>query len=209
MRPRIDPITHIRSGSGGGGGGKGFGLPPPSKFRSGHLPTNAIPVRTIPVDGDESGSASDNDRTSDSEDGIYGGRYSPDSSPQDDRVPSASAAHRYSGNRSQGQAHYGSDYTYSDVSSSMDTVVGRHKPAAEKLVRGTGKYSVARNGYTEDESSDSAASSEFSTSQAGGGSINSGVPPNRAYVSEGYASSVASQKNLGSAAQKVCDFVFR
>ncbi|VVA16266.1 PREDICTED: ZEAMMB73_Zm00001d018133 [Prunus dulcis] len=195
LRTRIDPITHIRSGS----GGRGFGLPPPSKFRSGHLPSNAIPVRTIPADGDESGSASDNDRTTDSEDGIYGGRYSLDSSPQDDRVPSASA-HRY-GKPSQGQPHYGSDYTYSDVSSSMDTVVGRHKPAAEKLVRGTGKYPVARNGYTEDESSDSAASSEYSTSQAGG-SINSGVPRNRAYVSEGYASSVPSQRNLESSAKK-------
>ncbi|PQQ10519.1 uncharacterized protein Pyn_37378 [Prunus yedoensis var. nudiflora] len=195
LRPRIDPITHIRSGS----GGRGFGLPPPSKFRSGHLPSNAIPVRTIPADGDESGSASDNDRTTDSEDGIYGGRYSLDSSPQDDRVPSASA-HRY-GKPSQGQPRYGSDYTYSDVSSSMDTVVGRHKPAAEKLVRGTGKYPVARNGYTEDESSDSAASSEYSTSQAGG-SINSGVPRNRAYVSEGYASSVPSQRNLESSAKK-------
>ncbi|KAM1203766.1 hypothetical protein ACFX13_020079 [Malus domestica] len=195
LRPRIDPIMHIRSGS----GGRGFGLPPPSKFRSGHLPSNAIPVRTIPADGDESGSASDNDRTTDSEDGVYGGRYSLDSSPQDDRVPSA-AAHRY-GKPSQGQTNYGSDYTYSDVSSSMDTVVGRQKPVAERLVRGARKYPVAQNGYTEDESSDSAASSEFSTSQAGG-SIKSGLPHNKAYASEGYASSAPSRRNLESAAEK-------
>ncbi|KAM1014194.1 hypothetical protein EV1_043720 [Malus domestica] len=195
LRSRIDPITRIRSGS----GGRGFGLPPPSKFRSGHLPSNAIPVQTIPVDGDESGSASDNDRTTDSEDGIYGGRYSLDSSPQDERVPNA-AAYRY-GKPSQGPPNYGSDYTYSDVSSSMDTVVGRHKPVAERLVKGARKYPVAQNGYTEDESSDSAASSEFSTSQAGG-SIKSGLSHNKAYASEGYASSAPSRRNLESAAEK-------
>lgn len=199
LRPRIDPITHIRSGS----GGRGFGLPPPSKFRSGHLPSNAIPVsRTIPGDGDESGSASDNDRTTDSEDGVYGGRYSLDSSPQDERIPSATSAHRY-GKPSNGQPHYSSDYMYSDVSSSMDTVVGRHKPVTERLARGSEKYPVGGNGYAEDESSDSAASSEFSTSQAGG-SINNAVPCSRAYASEGYASSVQSKRNLGSTAEKVC-----
>ncbi|KAL6180048.1 hypothetical protein ACLB2K_046717 [Fragaria x ananassa] len=199
LGPRIDPmITHIRSGS----GGRGFGLPPASKFRSGHLPSNAIPVsRAIPADGDESGSASDNDRTTDSEDGVYGGRYSLDSSPQDERVPSAASAHRY-GKPSNGQPHYSSDYMYSDVSSSMDTVVGRNKPVAERLARGSERYPVGQNGYAEDESSDSAASSEFSTSQAGGGSINSAVPRGRAYASEGYNSSVQSKRNLGSAAEK-------
>lgn len=198
LGPRIDPmITHIRSGS----GGRGFGLPPASKFRSGHLPSNAIPVsRAIPGDGDESGSASDNDRTTDSEDGVYGGRYSLDSSPQDERVPSAASAHRY-GKPSNGQPRCSSDYMYSDVSSSMDTVVGRHKPVAERLARGSERYPVGQNGYAEDESSDSAGSS---TSQAGGGSINSAVPHGRAYASEGYNSSVQSKRNLGSTAEKVC-----
>ncbi|KAM1106528.1 hypothetical protein TB1_003421 [Malus domestica] len=109
-----------------GSGGMGFGLTPPSKFSSGHLPSNVILVRTIPAVKDGSGSASDNDGTIDSEDGVYGGRYSLDLSLQDDRVLSG-AAHKY-GKPSQGQTNYGSDSTYSDVSSLMYTVVGRQKP---------------------------------------------------------------------------------
>ncbi|XP_050107891.1 uncharacterized protein LOC126586970 [Malus sylvestris] len=112
----------------GSGGGMGFGLTPPSKFRSGHLPSNVIQVRTIPAVKDGSASVSDNDGTIDSEDGVYGGRYSLDLSLQDDRVRSG-AAHKY-GKPSQGQTNYGSDSTYSDVnvSSLIDTVVGRQKP---------------------------------------------------------------------------------
>ncbi|XP_030934042.1 uncharacterized protein LOC115959685 isoform X1 [Quercus lobata] len=198
MRPRIDPIAGIRNV-----GGRGFGLPPPSKFRSGHLPMNAIPVsRTIPGDVDDSGSNSEKDMSTESDEEVYGGRYSLESSPQDERVPNATA-HRY-GNPVQRQARYGSDYMYSDVSSSMETVVGRRGNLAERLVRGNGRYPVGRNGYTEDESSDSAASSEFSSTQVG--SINGAVPQGRAYVSGGYASSVPSQsvpsQNVESAAEK-------
>lgn len=72
---------------------------------------------------------------------------------------------------------------------------------AERLVKGNGRYPVGQYGYTEDESSDSAASSEFSTTQVG--SINGAVPRARAYVSEGYASSVPSRVNMESAAEKV------
>ncbi|KAM1760646.1 hypothetical protein ACFX12_003499 [Malus domestica] len=96
----------------------GFGLTPPSKFRSGHLPSNVIQVRTIPAVKDGSASASDNDGTIDSEDGVYGGRYWLDLSLQDDRVRSG-AAYKY-GKPSQGQTNYGSDSTYSDVSSWAD-----------------------------------------------------------------------------------------
>lgn len=198
MRPRIDPIAGIRNG-----GSRGFGLPPPSKFRSGHLPMNAIPVsRTIPGDVDDSGSNSEKDMSTESEEEVYGGRYSLESSPQDERAPNATA-HRY-GNPVQRQARYGSDYMYSDVSSSMETVVGRRGNLAERLVRGNGRYPVGRNGYTEDESSDSAASSEFSSTQVG--SINGAVPRGRAYVSGGYASSAPSQANVDSAAEKVCKY---
>ncbi|XP_015874207.3 uncharacterized protein LOC107411178 [Ziziphus jujuba] len=194
LRPRIDPMSHLRTAGGGG-----FGLPPPSKFRSGHLPPNAIPLsRTIPVHDVDSGSGSDNDVTTDSEEEVYGGRYSLDSSPQDDRIPNGTA-HRY-GNPLKRETSCGSDYTYSDVGSSMETVVGRHKlVAAERLVRGNGRYAVGRNGYTEDESDDSAGSSEFSTTQVGG-SINGNVMRSR--ISEGYASSVPSTVNVESAAEK-------
>lgn len=199
MRPRLDPIIGIRNG----GGGKGFGLPPPSKFRSGHLPSNAIPVsRTIPGDVDESGSNSENDMSTDSEEEVYGGRYSLDSSPQDDRIPNGTTAHRH-GNLAQRRPRYASDNMYSDVSSSMETVVGRQGNVADRLVKGNGRYPVGQYGYTEESSSDSAASSEFSTTQVG--SINGAVPRAGAYVSEGYASSVPSRVNMESAAEKVCD----
>lgn len=191
---RIDPVR---------GAGRGFGLPPPSKFRSGHLPSRTIPVsRTIPGDNDdiESGSDNDNDLTTDSEEEVYGGRYSLDSSPPDNRIPS-NAAHGY-GKPSQGQPRYASDSMYSDVSSSMETVGRGYGNVAERLLRGNGRYPVAQNGngFTEDESSDSAASSEFSTTQVG--SINGGLPRRGSYASEGYTSSVPSWVNAGRATKK-------
>ncbi|KAG2692482.1 hypothetical protein I3760_08G055700 [Carya illinoinensis] len=194
LRPRIDPITNIRIG-----GGRGFGLPPPAKFRSGHLPSNAIPVSTaILGDVDEGESNSDNDMSTGSEEEVYESQYSLESSLQDERVPSGTTVHRY-GHPEQRPPHYASDYMYSDVSSSMETVVGRQGHVAERM-RGNGRYPVGKYGYSEDESSDSAASSEFSTTQVG--SINGAVPHSRAYVSEGYASSVPSRVNLESATRK-------
>ncbi|XP_057725923.1 uncharacterized protein LOC130941436 [Arachis stenosperma] len=184
LRSRNDPISVVKGGS-----GRGFGLPPPAKFRSGHIPANAIPVSSI-----NSGSNSDNDDSIDSEEEVYGGRYSLDSSPQDPRVPNG-AAGRY-GNLPHRAPRYGSDYTYSEVSSSRETLVGRNGFVRDPLLRGVRK--VMHSGFTEDESSDSAASSEFSTTQVG--SINGAVPRNRA--SEGYASSVPSRMNTQSAAEK-------
>lgn len=86
----------------------------------------------------------------------------------------------------------------------METVAGRGGNVGERLVRGNGRYAVGRNGYTEDddESSDSAASSEFSTTQAG--SVSSALPRSRLRMSEGYASSAPSLANVESNAQKVC-----
>ncbi|XP_022768426.1 uncharacterized protein LOC111312441 isoform X2 [Durio zibethinus] len=200
LRPRMDPITNTRSG------GRNFGLPPPAKFRSGHLPATAIPVTSTTLTGDvedDSASASENDVTTDSdEDTVYGGRYSLDSSPQDERIPDGTAR-RY-GNPAQRKPRYAtaSDYTYSDVSSSMETLMGgRGGNLGDRLARGNGRYPVGRDGFTEeDESSDSAGSSEFSTTQVG--SINGRIPRNRAYASEGYASSVPSRINAVNAAEK-------
>ncbi|KDP41462.1 hypothetical protein JCGZ_15869 [Jatropha curcas] len=189
LRPKIDPIANYRNG------GRGFGLPPPSKFRSGHLPSTAIPVsRTIPGDVDDSRSASDNDITTESdEDDVYGGRYSLDSSPQHERIPSSGVNRQRYGNATQRGTRYVSDY--SDVSSSMETVAaGRGGSVVERFVRGNSRYPVERNVYTEDdeEESDSAGSSEFSTTQAG--SVSSALPRSRIRVSEGYASSVVSSQ---------------
>ncbi|KAF9620736.1 hypothetical protein IFM89_014257 [Coptis chinensis] len=87
-------FSSLRNGS-----GRGFGLPPTSKYRSGHLPSGLIPTsRTIPVSKVESEFGSDMD-TSDSEDDVYGGRYSLESSPQDHlhhRVPERSVGVQYS-----------------------------------------------------------------------------------------------------------------
>ncbi|KAA8538165.1 hypothetical protein F0562_027773 [Nyssa sinensis] len=196
-RPRIDPISNIRSG-----GGRGFGLPPPSKFRSGHL-SGVIPVsRAIHGDVDDTGSASENDLTTDSEEEVYGGRYSLDSSPQNDRVPINAAAQRYY-NPAERRPQYTSDSVYSDdVNSSVETLGRGYGNVAERerLTKEANGCPVGRNGYSEDECSDSATSSEFSTTQVG--SNNGAVPCTRAHVSEGYASSVPSRVNVQSAREK-------
>lgn len=188
QRPLNDPILNIRNSS------RGFGLPPPSKFRSGHLPVGAIPVsRAIPGEADDSGSGSDNDITTDSEGEVYGGRYSLDSSPQDGRV-----AYRYT-KPPERRSQYVSDM-FSDVSSSRETIGLVKGHFGDKILSGNGRYSVGKNVYTEDESSDSAASSEFSSTQV---ASNSGtVPPNKAYASEGYTSCVPSRVNVEGASKK-------
>ncbi|KAK7385380.1 hypothetical protein VNO78_31097 [Psophocarpus tetragonolobus] len=192
LRSRNDPISGMKSGA-----GRGFGLPPPAKFRSGHLPANAIPVSTVmPSETGDSGSNSDNDDGFESEDEVYGGRYSLDSSPQDRRIPNG-AARRF-GNPSQRGPWYASDYTYSEVSSSRETLAGRPGTVRDPMMRGAAN--VRQSGFTEDDSSDSAASSEFSTTQVG--SINGALPRSRTYLSEGYASSVPSRINVKSAAVK-------
>ncbi|KAG5052607.1 hypothetical protein HKD37_02G005259 [Glycine soja] len=192
LRSRNDPISGMKSGA-----GRGFGLPPPAKFRSGHLPANAIPVSTVmPGETGDSGSNSDNDDSIESEEEVYGGRYSLDSSPQDRRVPPNGAARRY-GNLT--RPRYASDYTYSEVSSSRETLVGKPGTVRDPLMRGAAN--VRQSGFTEDDSSDSAASSEFSTTQVGG-SINGALPRGRTYLSEGYASSVPSRMNVKSTAEK-------
>ncbi|KAF5740162.1 hypothetical protein HS088_TW11G00228 [Tripterygium wilfordii] len=192
MRSGIDAITGIH------GSGRGIGLPPPSKFRSGHLPSSAIPVsRTLP-DAYDSGSASDNDMTTDSEEDTYGGRYSLDSSPQDERI--ANGTSRRLGNSEQRPQPYGSEYTYSDVSSSRETLVGRQGHVVDRLARGNARYPVGRNSYSEEEESDSAASSEFSSTHPG--SMSTAVPRGRMGVSEGYTASVPSVVSVESVTGK-------
>ncbi|KAL9265873.1 hypothetical protein AKJ16_DCAP22533, partial [Drosera capensis] len=143
--------------------------------------------------------------TSESEVDVYGGRYSIDSSPQDDHIPSSSATNvRYDNNGVlRSRASYTSDYSISDVNSSVEFSKKRGGNVAERLVNGGGRYpSVGRNGYMEVdcESSDSATSSEFSSAQVGS---NSGINSrSKAYASEGYTSSATSRMNAESAANK-------
>ncbi|KAJ8762554.1 hypothetical protein K2173_007993 [Erythroxylum novogranatense] len=199
LRPRADQITNVRNS-------RGFVLPPPAKFRSGHLPPTAIPMsRTIPNDMEDSGSASENDITTESdEDDVYGGRYSLDSSPQDERIPnSTTMAPRYSGNVAQRSSVYASDYVYSDVSSSVETMTGIRGNLDERLGRVNGRCAVGRNVYPEDmeDESESASSSEFSTTQVS--SVNGSLPRSKLRDSEGYASSVPSRANVESLPAKV------
>jgi hypothetical protein len=191
MRSRNDLVNGMKSGS-----GRGFGLPPPSKFRSGHLPANAFPTS---VETFDSGSNTDMDASVDSEEEGYSGRYSLDSSPQNSRIPNG-ASGRYGNGVQMPRPRYGSDYAFSDVSSSRETLAGRQGMARDPVRRGAAN--VRQNGFTEDESSDSAASSEFSSTQVGS-SINGTLPKNRAYMSAGYASSVPSRMNVQSSAEKV------
>ncbi|GAB4861340.1 hypothetical protein Ancab_036501 [Ancistrocladus abbreviatus] len=193
-KTRIDPIMNTRSA------GRGFGLPPPGKFRSGHLPPSAIPVcRVIP--GDASVTGTDNDTRSESEEDAYGGRISLNSSPQDDRVPT-SANYRYMNARPlPRRPNYASDSTYSDVFSSVEASSSRGGNEGERLVKGNGRHPIGPNGYmeVEYESSDSAPGSEFSSMQANSKTASL----SKAYFSEGYNSSATSGMNAENASKKV------
>ncbi|XP_022889843.1 uncharacterized protein LOC111405269 isoform X1 [Olea europaea var. sylvestris] len=181
QRPRLDPLSSI------GNRGRGIGLPPPSKFQSGHLPGVISMSGIIPGDSDGSRSVSDNDMTTDSEEEVYGGRYSLDSSPQNDRILSRSAtSQRYYKPVQRHAPQYANESMVSDdVSSSRETNSGCWQ-MEEKQTRGANRY--PNNAYSEDGSSYSDGSSEFSTMQSR--SANGTLPQTRAYVSEGYASRI-------------------
>ncbi|KAI4389465.1 hypothetical protein MLD38_001690 [Melastoma candidum] len=148
LRARIDPITGTRHG------GRGLGLPPTSKFRSGHLPASALPMsRTLHDDAEDSGSASEEDMATDSEEETLGRLYSRKSPPQDERVPNGNCLPQPR-NPSRLQTQHASGFAYSDVSSSRETNLGRY---GEISVKANGRYSLGQSGYTE-ESSDSASS---------------------------------------------------
>ncbi|KAI7754526.1 hypothetical protein M8C21_028896, partial [Ambrosia artemisiifolia] len=141
QRSQIDPVSSRN-------GNRGFGLPPASKFRSGHLP-GVIPMSQV-LPGEDTTSASDNDMSTDSEEEVYVGRYSLDSSPQEDIVFQSNRS--YDPSRVRPRYHVYS----SDVSSSVETMGARR--INKNRVRNS---SIC----VEDESDDSNGSSEFSTTQ--------------------------------------------
>ncbi|KAK1277240.1 hypothetical protein QJS04_geneDACA019629 [Acorus gramineus] len=154
-----------------------YGLPPTSKFRSGHLPASAHVVpRTIHAES-EADFGSDREGSTGSEDG---GRYSLDSSPV---VPKG----RYSAQqRRMPRQQYSSEYSYSDLSSSRENGYAvRPQVARQAEVRrppGTGplRYPVGESEYSdeldeemdEDGSSDSGVSSGVGGRGFNGGSYN-------------------------------------
>lgn len=161
--PRIDPIIEAPNGS------SGYGLPHSSKFGSGHFPASSISIiRT--TTGGSIDSKSDNDTDTESEN-VYGGVYSLDSSTQEEKLPN-DKAYGY-GNALQRHKLYASD-----MSSSKQTVA-----MGERFARENERQRGRRNCYKEDELSDSAASSEFSTSQVGGSHYVKSKPGANVYFS--------------------------
>ncbi|XXG86523.1 hypothetical protein AAC387_Pa11g1398 [Persea americana] len=194
---RINSIHTVRSGIGG------FGLPP-AKFQTAHIPIS----RPIHVDAEDSGFASDMDVSTDSEEEIYGGRYSLDSSPQDDkvnRVPNGNGngnAGRF-GNSNLRQQNYMSDPVYSDFSSSRETIGRQQQVRGTKGVGpGVGRYPVGEDDYSEDEASDSPRSSEFPTHM---GNKRGEIPSRVNYRSDGYSSGVPLQTKLPATVEELQD----
>ncbi|XP_074560041.1 uncharacterized protein LOC141816107 isoform X1 [Curcuma longa] len=185
VHPRMDHFGNFRDS------GRGLGIPPPEKFRSGHLPPGSIPMsHAIPTRVD-SQSGSDMDETSDTEAEIYGMRHSVDSSPVDEvsgrRVPNgtfrpSAFSNRYTGLGSS-QNYYSSD-GYSDISSSVDTT--RKQP---QQTRKPIQSEYMKEEDEEDGLSDSGRSSEFS-SQVERHNAGATVPLRSGYVSESYSCNV-------------------
>ncbi|XP_058088155.1 uncharacterized protein LOC131235065 [Magnolia sinica] len=191
--PRSNAIHNVRDSN------RSFGLPPTSKFRSGHLATGAIPL-SRPVPADDSGFGSDMEESSDSEEEIYGGRYSLDSSPQDDRegrMPNGKG-HTFA-NSSSRQQQYASDSAYSDFSSSRETLRQQQVRVNGQTGTGAGRYPIGKNDYTEDEMSDSGGSSEF---VAHTGNKSSCMPSKGSYPVESYSSNIPLRADVGPTAEK-------
>ncbi|GAB2260428.1 hypothetical protein Droror1_Dr00011283 [Drosera rotundifolia] len=196
QRKRIDPVMGIRSN------GRGFGMPPPGKLQSGHLLPGSIPLSSV-IHRQDSVSGSEAEMISESEEDVSRGRYSLGSSPGDDRSPSISANYKLTNPmKFHGQGRYGSGRSYTYGGSLVEGSRQSGSNEVQRLAKGETRYSVRHNGYMEvdDESSDSAASSESSFAQVGS---NGGVDScSRAYGSGGYTSSATSRTIVGTAANK-------
>ncbi|GFP83698.1 hypothetical protein PHJA_000513300 [Phtheirospermum japonicum] len=118
--------------------GNSLGLPSVSRYRSGHMHSGMNVTRVI-----DNLSEADMD-TSDSEDERYGARYSPEASPQDDKIPNGGAKYNVIPN------------AYSSDASIQGTFLER--PGAR-----AGGFSAANRGFVYDESSDSITSSEVNS----------------------------------------------
>jgi hypothetical protein len=188
---RMDALRAARVAGAGG-----LGMPPPEKFRSGHLPRSSVPLRPT-----SASSASDMDESSDADEDVEvlsggaGGRYSVDSSPRlDDHLPRRAAVplYRYANNVPGHQSSYYSSDGYSDLSSSRDTALPRGakpRPAQQQQARAAAAY------VEEEEYSDSAGSSEFSSHA---GRRSNGVASKGGYASE-YSHTGPARREAGNA----------
>ncbi|KAL3838634.1 hypothetical protein ACJIZ3_023225 [Penstemon smallii] len=103
--------------------GPNSGLPSVSRFRSGHMPSGMSVTRVI-----ENLSDSDMDTLSDSDGEGYGGRYSLEASPQDDKIPNGSTKYNSFLNERQGSGYRG--YYANDDSESITSSEVSSTPAS-------------------------------------------------------------------------------
>jgi hypothetical protein len=172
---RMDPLRAVRTAAGRGG----LGMPPPEKFRSGHIPRAAVPLSrgSLRSDDGSAASGSDMDELSDTEEiEVCSDRYSVESSPLRDDISRRRAVplYRYATVPGQ-QSYYSTDDGYSDLSSSRDTALPRPK------IQQTRRLQARAVGYVEEDYSDSAGSSEFSSQVEG---RSNGVTSKGGYASE-------------------------
>ncbi|KAG2654195.1 uncharacterized protein LOC120653825 [Panicum virgatum] len=190
---RMDVLRAVRGAAGRGG----LGMPPPEKFRSGHMTRGtAVPLTRSSLRSDDGSAASgsDMDESSDNDEiEVCSGRDSVDSSPRRDDVTRRTAVPLYRYATMPGQQHYYStDDGYSDLSSSRDTALPRAK--AQPLRRP--QASVV--GYVNEEYSDSAGSSEFSSQVEG---QSNGVTSKGGYASE-YSHTGPARREVKNVVQK-------
>lgn len=190
---RMDALRAVR----GGAGRADLGMPPPEKFRSGHIPRAAVPLSrgSLRSDDGSAASGSDMDESSDTEEiEVCSGRYSVDSSPRRDDISRRTAVPLYRYATVPGQQHYYStDDGYSDLSSSRDAALPRPK------TQQTRRPQARVPGYVEEEYSDSAGSSEFSSQVEG---RSNGMASKGGYASE-YSHTGPARRVVNNAVPKV------
>lgn len=123
QRKQSDPVVGLRYR-----GGLSSGMPSVSRFRSGYMPSG--------VTANLSGS----DTCSDSEGEFYGARYSPEASPQDDKLPNGNAKHGGRGGYSVGHRGF-----VEDDESSLSSEMGSTPPRREKGSVLEKKFKVGTN----------------------------------------------------------------
>uniref|UniRef100_A0ACD5YQX9 Uncharacterized protein n=1 Tax=Avena sativa TaxID=4498 RepID=A0ACD5YQX9_AVESA len=187
---RMDALRAVR-----GAGAGGLGMPPPEKFRSGHLPRASVPASALRT---SASSASDMDESSDADEEeveVCSGRYSVDSSPRlRDELPRRTAVPLYRYANVPGHQSYYSSDGYSDLSSSRDTALPRAKPRPQQP-----QLQPRAAAYVEkEEYSDSAGSSEFSSQPVG---RSNGVASKGGYASE-YSHTGPARREVSNAVPK-------
>ncbi|CAN6253199.1 unnamed protein product [Urochloa humidicola] len=187
---RMDALRAVRGAAGRGG----LGMPPPEKFRSGHMSRGAtVPLSRSSLRSDDGSAASgsDMDESSDNDEiEVCSGRYSVDSSPRRTAVP----LYRYATMPGQ-QHYYSTDDGYSDLSSSRDTALPRanaqplRRPQARGRVVGyvDEEFSSQVEGQSNGVASKGGYASDYSHTGPARREVNNVVQKTRAVAAENYS----------------------